>query len=79
MSTPVTKEVVEQMVKYMKEKKHVPLLTKCKKLGISPKYYYQVCEKFGINGKLGTRVPRVCASKILKVISEPDSDSDSET
>ena len=79
MNTPVTKEVIEKIADYMKRKRYVPLVDKCKKLGISPKYYYAMCEKFGVDGKLGTRVPRVTGSKLLKTLSELDSDSDLES
>ena len=76
MSATITKETVIEIIDYMKKKKHVPLLEKCKRLGISPKYYYGICKKFGLDGKLGTRVPRVKASKMLKAISEDDSDNE---
>ena len=76
MNAPITKEVVVEIIDYMKRKRHVPLIDKCKKIGISPKYYYELCRRFGLDGKLGTRVPRVNASKILKAISEDDSDNE---
>ena len=79
MSTPVTKEVVEQIIKYMKKDRCVSLVDKCKKIGITPKSYYAMCKKFDLDGKLGTRVPRMNATKILKLIAEDDSDSDQYT
>ena len=48
----MTKQVVEQMIKYMKKNRHLLITEKCKKLGISAQGYYKACRKYGLDGRI---------------------------
>ena len=72
----MTKEFVEQMIKYMNKNRHVPLLDKCKKLGVSAQGYYKACRKYGLDGRIGVKKSKFDMAKALKIMAEEDSDNE---
>ena len=71
----ITKEFTEQMVKYMKSDRSVPLKEKCKKIGVSVQTYYKACKKYGFEGKISPKLPNFNKERALKIMSACDEDS----
>ena len=64
-----TKEFVQEMVNYMKNKRHQTLKQNCKELGISTQTYYHLCKRHDINGKIGPKesfIDQEAALNIMK-------------
>ena len=72
----LTKEVVEQMIKYMKKNRDISITEKCKKLGISAQGYYKACKKYNLDGRIGARKSVFDVEKALKIMAEDDADLD---
>ena len=72
----ITKEVVEQMIKYMKKNRDISITEKCKKIGISAQGYYKAYKKYNLDGRIGARKSVFDAEKALKIMADDDEDSD---
>ena len=71
MSSP---ELVQNLVKYMKENRDETISQKCKKLGMTPTTYYNICRRHGIEGKIGQRKGMRYNRKMSDVLSSFDED-----
>ena len=50
------REFVEKLAHYMKTDRSINMVEKCQKFNITPQIYYRLCQKHGIDGRLGSRL-----------------------
>ena len=71
----ISKEFAEQMVKYMKNNRSLTLKEKCQKIGVSVQTYYKVCRKYGLDAKIGPKMPNFNEREALQIMAVHDEDS----